>query len=177
MEQCKNMEHWRGPIVPFEVTKGVRAADCRSSGTECKKPMSRQISGLGSVLIVEDDVFQSDLLSSTLLDGGASEVRCCATATEALAELTGYSPGVIILDVRLADGDDGWQMAELAQQIFTRMPLVVFATGSPERIPAKIAEMGILAVKPYDAVELVEIIRSRVRRTTRSRFMGFIDRR
>lgn len=159
------------------MTRGVRAAECSPFDTECKKPMSRQISGLGSVLIVEDDVFQSDLLSSTLLDGGASEVRCCATATEALAELTGYSPGVIILDVRLADGDDGWQMAELAQQIFTRMPLVVFATGSPERIPAKIAEMGILAVKPYDAAELVEIIRSRVRRTTRSRFRDFIDRR
>jgi len=139
--------------------------------------MSRHTSGLGSVLIVEDDVFQSELLSNTLMDGGASEVRCCATASHALAELTGYSPAVIILDVRLADGDDGWQMAELAQQIFTRMPLVVFATGSPERIPARIAEMGILAVKPYDAVELVEIIRTRLHRTARSRLLGFMDRR
>jgi len=139
--------------------------------------MLRQTPGLGSVLIVEDDVFQSDLLSSSLLDGGASEVRCCNTASHALAELTAYTPGVIILDVRLADGDDGWQMAELAQQIFTRMPLVVFATGSPERIPAKIAEMGILAVKPYDAAELVEIIRERLHRKPRSRLLGFIDRR
>jgi len=139
--------------------------------------MLRQISALGAVLIVEDDVFQSDLLSSTLLDGGASEVRCCTTARHALTELTAYSPGVIILDVHLADGEDGWQMAELAQQIFTRMPLVVFATGSPERIPAKIAEMGILAVKPYDAAELVEIIRDRLHPKPRSRLLGFMDRR
>ena len=133
--------------------------------------------GLGNVLVLEDDVFQSELLSSSLLDGGASEVRCCATASHALAELSAFSPGVIILDVRLADGDDGWQMAELAQQIFTRMPLVVFATGSPERIPAKIAGLGILAVKPYDAVELVEIIRGRLHRRPRSRLLGFMDRR
>ncbi|WP_428333264.1 response regulator [Novosphingobium sp.] len=139
--------------------------------------MLRDTFALGNILIVEDDVFQSDLLSNSLMDGGASEVRCCATASDALAELTGYSPGVIILDVQLADGDDGWQMAELAQQIFTRMPLVVFATGSPERIPAKIAEMGILAVKPYDAAELVEIIRGRLHRKPRSRLLGFIDRR
>jgi DNA-binding response OmpR family regulator len=119
---------------------------------------------LGSVLIVEDDVFQSDLLAETLREAGASEVRCCATATEALAQLTAYSPTVLILDVCLADGDDGWLMAELAQQIFTRLPLVVFATGSPERIPARIAGLGILAVKPYDPVELVEIIRRRIHR-------------
>jgi DNA-binding response OmpR family regulator len=85
-----------------------------------------------------------------------------AAAAEALAELRTFSPDVLILDVKLGDGHDGWLMAELAQQMFARMPLVVFATGSPERIPAEIGNLGMLAVKPYDAADLVEKIRLRL---------------
>ena len=125
--------------------------------------MNQHFSELGPVLIVEDEVLQSDLLAQTLMDAGASEVRVCATAAKALAQFENFSPNVIILDVRLADRDDGWKMAELARQIFPRLPLVVFATGSPSRIPAKVADLGIMAVKPYDAGELVETIRRRIR--------------
>lgn len=124
--------------------------------------MSRTPSGLGSVLIVEDEVFQADLLASTLADAGAGEIRWCTTAAEALAELKSFTPAILILDVHLADKHDGWLMAELALQIFPKMPVVVFATGSPERIPLAISNLGILAVKPYDAAALVEQIRARI---------------
>ena len=117
--------------------------------------------GLSRVLIVEDDVIQAELLASTLIDAGAGEVRRCTTAAEALAELNLFSPSLLILDVHLGDSPDGWQMAELVQLLYARMPLLVFATGSPERIPEAIRNLGILAVKPYDAVELVEQIRVR----------------
>ncbi len=124
--------------------------------------MTRNTGWLGAVLIVEDEVIQADLLAETLLDAGAGEIRRCVTAAEALAELRTFSPNVLILDVKLGDGHDGWLMAELAQQMFARMPLVVFATGSPERIPAEIGNLGMLAVKPYDAADLVEKIRLRL---------------
>ncbi len=129
------------------------------------------------MLIVEDDIFQSERLSITLIDEGASEVRCCTSASEALTELTRYEPAIIILDIHLADANDGWLIVELAQQIFPRMPLIVFATGSPERIPANIVELGILVVKPYDTLQLVDMIRNRTRRTHRSRLFGLVDRR
>jgi DNA-binding response OmpR family regulator len=139
--------------------------------------MVRNTSGLGSVLIVEDDVLQSDRLAEALTDAGADEVRCCATATQALAEFKTFSPAILILDVRLADRDDGWLMVELAQQLFARMPLVVFATGSPERIPPWIAKLGILAVKPYDLGELIERIRSRAPAPRQSRWRALLRRR
>ena len=117
---------------------------------------------LGSVLIVEDEVIQAELLASTLRDAGAGEIRRCTTAAEALAELKTFTPAILILDVHLADNHDGWLMAELAQQIFPKMPMVVFATASPERIPRAISALGMLAIKPYDAAELVEEIRARL---------------
>ncbi len=139
--------------------------------------MTRKSADLGSVLIVEDEVLQSDLLTSMFFDAGASEVRSCATAADALIQLRTFSPAILILDVRLADRDDGWLMAELAQQIFARMPLVVFATGSPERIPARIAGLGIVAVKPYDAGELIEQIRRRLHSPTETGLRALIRRR
>jgi DNA-binding response OmpR family regulator len=123
--------------------------------------MRRAAAGLGSVLIVEDEVLQADLLATTLTQAGADEVRCCTTAAAALDELRRFSPDILVLDVHLADNHDGWLMVELAQQLYLRMPLVVFATGSPERIPPAIRDMGMLAIKPYDAVALVEAIKLR----------------
>ncbi len=132
--------------------------------------------GLGPVLIVEDDVLQADLLATTLVNAGAGEVRCCTTAAAALDELKRFSPEILVLDVHLADNHDGWLMVELAQHLFLRMPLVVFATGSPERIPAAIRDLGMLAIKPYDAVALVEAIRVRALKHARTDWRGRLRR-
>jgi len=139
--------------------------------------MARNQTGLGDVLIVEDEVLQSDLLANTLLDAGAGEVRRCTTAGEALAQFRTFTPAILILDIHLADRNEGWLIAELAQQILPRLPLIVFATGSPERIPAAIAELGILATKPYDAAELVEQIRHRIRSPVKSGLRTLVKRR
>jgi DNA-binding response OmpR family regulator len=129
------------------------------------------------VLIVEDEVLQSDLLANALLDAGAIEVRRCETAGEALAQFRDFIPTILILDIRLADRNEGWLIAELAQQILPRMPLIVFATGSPERIPAHIAALGVVAAKPYDVAELIERLRQRVQSPARPGWRALLRRR
>jgi len=69
-----------------------------------------------------------------------------------------------VLDVHLADRDDGWALAELVEQLGPPHPRIIFSTGSPDEIPPDIAEMGPVFEKPYDPAELVEALSGDERR-------------
>lgn len=111
---------------------------------------------LGRILVVEDDPVLSLALDDALRDAGASEVVVCpsiATTMEALEAGEAYA---VVIDVHLADRDDGWALAELIDQLGPRKPRIVFSTGSPEDIPPEIAEMGMVFEKPYDPARLAQ---------------------
>lgn len=114
---------------------------------------------LGRVLLVEDEALIALELEDALLNGGASEVLRCASIAETMRELDGNPPDVVILDVHLTDGNDGWALAELIDQLGARRPQIVFATGTPEEIPPEIAEMGLVFAKPYNPATLVAALR------------------
>jgi len=115
--------------------------------------------GLVRVLLVEDDAILALNLEDALLRGGAGEVVICATMQATIASLEGgFDPTAMILDVHLADRDDGWALAELAGLLGPRSPQIVFSTGSPGDIPAAVAALGPVFVKPYDAEELVKAL-------------------
>lgn len=110
---------------------------------------------LGHVMIVEDDALIAVALEGALLDAGAKSVRICSSTDEALATLREYKPDGLVLDVHLADRDDGWAIAELVNSVGPNPPRIVFATGSPQEIPADIAELGPVLEKPYDHADLI----------------------
>lgn len=112
-------------------------------------------SGLGSILLVEDDPLIALAIEQALLDGGARAVRICTTTAEALAALRDDKPDGLVLDVHLADRDDGWALAELVNSVGPNPPRIVFSTGAPQDIPEEIAELGPVLEKPYDPAELI----------------------
>lgn len=120
--------------------------------------MSNSVNRFGPVLVVEDDAILAEALSGCLLDAGASEVRSCSSAVEAMALLDELRPEVLVLDVSLADRDDGWGIAELARELSALPPLIIFSTGSPEAIPAAVASLGIVMEKPFAPETLAEIV-------------------
>lgn len=125
-----------------------------------KIPGKRAIpAGFGRILVVEDDGLLAMAIEQALLDAGAGEVILCNSTDAALAALRVKRPDAIILDVHLADRDDGWAIAELVDDIGPNPPRIVFSTGAPQDIPPRIAEMGPILVKPYDPAELIEAIR------------------
>jgi CheY-like chemotaxis protein len=125
-----------------------------------KTPGKRGIPpGFGRILVVEDDGLLAMAIEQALLDAGAGEVVLCNSTDAALAALRVKRPDAIILDVHLADRDDGWAIAELVDDIGPNPPRIVFSTGAPQDIPPRIAEMGPILVKPYDPAELIEAIR------------------
>lgn len=123
-----------------------------------KKQTTRRAPSIGRVLVVEDDGLLALDLVETLQEHGAEATQVCATSAEALAALRKDHFDHIILDIHLADTDDGWAIAELIDTVGPAGPKVTFSTGTPEDIPSGIAGLGTVLSKPYSAARLLEAI-------------------
>ena len=128
--------------------------------TRRKKPKSEGKARLGRVLVVEDDPIQAMALEAALLDAGASEVVVCPSIACTMEALEEAPADAVVIDVHLADRDDGWALAELVDMLGAKRPRIVFSTGSPDEIPPDIAEMGPVFEKPYDPRQLANVLAS-----------------
>jgi CheY-like chemotaxis protein len=140
-----------------------------------KKAAEATADGLGTILIVEDDAILALSIEAALLDAGATGVHTCSTTSDALAALRDHRPDGMVLDVHLADRNDGWAIAELVAEVGPRPPRIVFSTGAPGDIPEEIAELGPVLEKPYDFAELIELLRKPAREGLLSRLRGAIN--
>lgn len=126
------------------------------SKAEEKKPAA----SLGHVLLVEDDGILALATETALREAGAEKVTVCSTSAQALAALREAKPDCMILDVHLADRDDGWAIAELVSNVGPHPPRIVFSTGAPDDIPEQIAELGPVLAKPYDSSQLIAALQT-----------------
>ncbi len=110
------------------------------------------------VLVVEDDAVLGLTIENALLDAGVKQVALSASTEEALEQLREDRPDVIVLDVHLADRDDGWAIAELVRTLGPDSPRIIFSTGAPQDIPEDVAALGCILEKPYDAAVLVDLL-------------------
>lgn len=124
-----------------------------TSAAEAKRP-------LGRVLVVEDDMVLALAIEDALHAVGATEVVICPSIVSTMQALEEAEADCLVLDVHLADRNDGWALAELVDQLGPRRPTIAFSTGSPESIPSAIAEMGLVFEKPYDPAELAQALAS-----------------
>jgi CheY-like chemotaxis protein len=113
---------------------------------------------LGHALVVEDDGLIALDIAEALAEAGANPVTTCASIAEAMEHLSLGMPSIMVLDVHLADRDDGWALAELAMQLGGVRPLVVFTTGSPQSIPLSAAILGHVLAKPFHTDELIALV-------------------
>ena len=127
------------------------------------------------VLVVEDDAVIGLTIEQALLDGGVSQVEICPTTDEALAALRRKQPAAIVLDVHLADRDDGWAIAELVKTLGPDSPRIIFSTGMPDDIPEEIALLGCVLEKPYEPQVLVDLLREPKRKGIISRLRGALS--
>ena len=124
------------------------------------------------VLVVEDDAILGMTIEDALSDAGVALVELTPTTELALAALRRKTPDAVVLDVHLADRDDGWAIAELVRSFGPSSPRIIFSTGMPGDIPADVAELGCILEKPYDAAILIDALRSPKRRGILSRLRG-----
>ena len=124
------------------------------------------------VLVVEDDAVLGMVLEQALLDAGVAQVALSSSTEQAMQHLRQERPGAIVIDVHLADRDDGWAIAELVRTLGPNSPRIIFSTGAPQDIPKDIAALGCTLEKPYDAEVLIDVLRQPKRRGIISRLRG-----
>jgi DNA-binding response OmpR family regulator len=139
-----------------------------------QKTVVKRNAALARVLVVEDDPILALALEDALLAGGAGIVAVCPSMESTKAELEKGPASAIVIDVHLADRDDGWAVAELVEMLGTRLPRIAFSTGAPDDIPPEVAEMGPVFEKPYDPAELVAALSGEERRGLFAKWRGAI---
>lgn len=114
-----------------------------------------------SVLVVEDDTILALATEDALRAAGIEEVSICNSTAQALEMLREASPEALVLDVHLADRDDGWAIAELVTEMGPNPPRIIFSTGAPRDIPEDIGELGTVLEKPYEPEQLLAALRTK----------------
>ena len=111
------------------------------------------------ILLVEDDELLGVLFELALVKAGYRVLRA-RNGQAAMARLAPKAPPVdlVLTDVRLGDGPDGWQVARRAQARSPDVP-VIYMTGArgddwlPQHVP-----LGVLLLKPFHVQQLVEMV-------------------
>jgi CheY-like chemotaxis protein len=105
------------------------------------------------VLIAEDDLMIADLAEEILVDKGYEVCGIARTVAEALALAQHHKPDLAILDLRLADGDLG---TEIAAQLLPLGRLgVLYATGNVSQVVLTTADGDACLSKPYSSADLL----------------------
>jgi DNA-binding response OmpR family regulator len=100
-----------------------------------------------AVLIVEDDLSIADLLQQELEAAGYSVSGVARTTREAEDSADQNEPDFAIVDIRLANGDLGTDVAAKLRR--TTKAGIIFSTGSSTDLPVKTPLGDAVMTKPY----------------------------
>lgn len=108
------------------------------------------------ILLVEDDWFLADIVAATLRDRGWM-VHTAATVADAVATALQAPPDLVLMDLRLPDGD-GWsaiaQVRSIRQE--RRIPVVVVSSSPVTRRELRQYEVAAYVPKPFRMPDLLE---------------------
>lgn len=133
-------------------------AASRGDAVDSKPPdpdVARQL----RILVVDDEPALVTMLARLLASDG-HELSVATSGEEALSVLTSTSIDVVISDLGMGAGMNGWELAAAVRQLPNR-PHFVLATGWGAEIdPDEAADRGVLAVvpKPYRLPDLRKIL-------------------
>jgi CheY-like chemotaxis protein len=115
--------------------------------------------GMLKVLIAEDDLLIADMAEELLVEHGYNVCGIGRNVSEAIALARRHQPDLAILDVRLADGDLGTQIAtELAD--LQRLG-ILYVTGNVAAVMSTVVRGHACLAKPYrggDLLRSLEIV-------------------
>jgi CheY-like chemotaxis protein len=122
-----------------------------------------------TVLVVDDEP-DVRLIARLVLAAAGFEVREVESGEAALAELHGgRSPDVLLLDVRMP-GIDGWEVLRQlrSEPNLAELPVVVFTADLGARAEAKahVDDAHLFVSKPFQADELLDVVRAAVGQAT-----------
>jgi CheY-like chemotaxis protein len=105
------------------------------------------------VLIVEDDLLLADFAEEILVEKGYEISGVAGTVTEAVALARHSMPDLVMLDMRLADGGLGTEVA--AQLAHLGRPGILYVTGNMSQLVLTSADGDACLGKPYRSDDLL----------------------
>ena len=135
-------------FTPFEASQVLEVSpstlDARLA--EAQAELERQLAT--DVLIIEDEPIIALDLTRLVLELGHRVVATASTHEEAVAAARQHQPGLVLADIRLADGSSGMEAAAEILKSFN-IP-VIFITAFPEHLlTGERPEPAFLITKPF----------------------------
>lgn len=111
---------------------------------------------LTKVIIAEDDLLIADLLEDVLVEAGYEVCGLASTVLEAVDLCNRHQPDLAVIDVRLAAG--GWG-TDVASGIKTRGKLgILYATGNAGFVVLTASDGEACITKPYQPADIVRAL-------------------
>jgi CheY-like chemotaxis protein len=112
-----------------------------------------------TVLVVEDDPTVRMLLEDMLADAGHAVIsaRSGGEALNILGEPFSR-PDVLVADIRIGSGIDGWEIARCAREIVPGLPVVYITADSAGQFEAQGVAGARLLRKPFTGGQLVDAV-------------------
>jgi CheY-like chemotaxis protein len=133
----------------------VDVARLRSLVEESGRELAAEIAT--DVLIIEDEAFIAMDLEGLVESLGHRAVGVARTHKEAIALATSRRPGLILADIKLADGSSGLEAVNELLQTF-EVP-VIFITAYPERfLTGERPEPAFLIAKPFQPATVSAVV-------------------
>ena len=108
------------------------------------------------VLIVEDDMAVAGALSPLVTEAGHELVGLAADRDTAVALIAQTNVDLALIDLRLADG---WTGADVARAAAENGVAAVFTTANPSMLPADLAGACAVMSKPYTPRQVTACLR------------------
>jgi DNA-binding NtrC family response regulator len=108
------------------------------------------------VLLVEDDMFQREVLAELLKDDGFEVIECTtAESAELIIASTGTELRAVVTDNNLAGTMSGAALASYARRRHPAMTIVIMSGTMVNQMPAKTTFLQ----KPFAPERLLEVVR------------------
>jgi DNA-binding response OmpR family regulator len=104
------------------------------------------------VLIAEDDLMIADMIEETLVAHGYEVCGIASTVAEGIALGRLHKPDLAIIDMRLANGGLG---TDIASQLDRAHLGILYATGNTSQVLRNVADGDACLAKPYRSEDLM----------------------
>jgi DNA-binding response OmpR family regulator len=122
-----------------------------------------EISGMPSVLVVEDDTATRQLLATCLQMEGFN-VQTATNGEEGLEQMRQRVPCVVLLDLMMpVMSGEQFRCAQLKDPSLARVPVVCISAMYDARERAKHIKAAACINKPFDILEVVDVVREQCR--------------
>jgi len=109
------------------------------------------------VLLVENDELLGVLFELALIEAG-HQVSRARSGAEALAKLDETpAADLVVTDINLGEGPNGWQVARRARARSPQMPILYMTGARPDEWLPQHVPLGVLLLKPFPINQLVEM--------------------